>query len=628
MKEKFVILFLSLILILKLNAANESANSTWQSALVTVDTAGKLNYNADPQGYYIPDFSAAGYRGGGVPIPDVPVKKTITALAGDNTSHIQSAIDEVGRMSLINGVRGAVLLKAGKYNISGSIYIKHEGVVLRGEGQGDNPASSTILHATGNTPNQRTFIYVGTNSSTNDWKTKIIPSNFNVIDDYVPAHAKTLKLQYIPPYLVVGRQIVVQHDDTQAWLNAIGGGVGSSGAAPWTLSDDLYIALNRYVVAVDAANNTITLDAPVFYGLRKSYSQPYIYLMSNVNIIKEVGIENLRIDCDYNPSVTKSHSAIGSYQADENHAWDGIRFTSAENAWARNVTVRHFGGNGFIVTKTTRSTILNCSVIDPVSIIDGERRYAFNTANLCQLILFDNCYARDSRHGFISNGTSTASGNVFLNCRSENAFASSEGHRKWSSGFLFDNYKEVAYNGAESTTLAFHNRGTYGTSHGWGMVTGVAWNCDLTAGDPAKGHLVVQMPPTGQNFAIGTKAKTVDNKGPFAGPVGFIEGTNRSWALQPSSLYHAQLENRMSVNTITHSVTANEQLKDYYKFMNQGIPVVINIRNNEFMTDQHYFYVYNSTGQIVEKLELTSDRLVIDLSKRPFGIYIGRIGKY
>jgi hypothetical protein len=38
---------------------------------------GKLVYNADEQGNTIPDFSHAGYRGGGAPIPSVPTKQEI-----------------------------------------------------------------------------------------------------------------------------------------------------------------------------------------------------------------------------------------------------------------------------------------------------------------------------------------------------------------------------------------------------------------------------------------------------------------------------------------------------------------------------------------------------------------------
>ena len=54
---------------------------------------GKLVYVPDAQGNIIHDSSHAGYRGGGVPMPTVPVRETIWPVPGDNTAHVQAAID-------------------------------------------------------------------------------------------------------------------------------------------------------------------------------------------------------------------------------------------------------------------------------------------------------------------------------------------------------------------------------------------------------------------------------------------------------------------------------------------------------------------------------------------------------
>src|SRR5687767_13811245 len=71
---------------------------------------GKLVYEKDALGNRNVDFSHAGYMGGGVAIPNVPVKRTLTTTGADQTAAIQAAIDEVSAMPLVNGVRGAVLL--------------------------------------------------------------------------------------------------------------------------------------------------------------------------------------------------------------------------------------------------------------------------------------------------------------------------------------------------------------------------------------------------------------------------------------------------------------------------------------------------------------------------------------
>ena len=93
------------------------------------------------------DSSHAGYGGGGVPIPTVPVKETIWPVAGDNTADVQAAIDKVSALPLDrNGFRGAVLLRAGYYRMAMPVRVQASGVVLRGEGMGD---TGTILIGTG-----------------------------------------------------------------------------------------------------------------------------------------------------------------------------------------------------------------------------------------------------------------------------------------------------------------------------------------------------------------------------------------------------------------------------------------------------------------------------------------------
>src|SRR4051812_18526004 len=112
------------------------------------DTDGKLAYVPDEQGNTILDFSHAGYGGGGVPVPTVPVRETIWPVAGDNTANVQAAIDKVSALSPDkSGFRGAVFLRAGYYKMATPVTIQASGVVLRGESMGD---TGTVLIGTGN----------------------------------------------------------------------------------------------------------------------------------------------------------------------------------------------------------------------------------------------------------------------------------------------------------------------------------------------------------------------------------------------------------------------------------------------------------------------------------------------
>lgn len=103
-------------------------------------------------------------------------------------------------------------------------------------------------------------------------------------------------------------------------------------------------------------------------------------------------------------------------------------------------------------------------------------------------------------------------------------------------GLLFENLTTL--NPETSSVLGLYNRGTYGTGHGWGAAHSVAWRFDV-----AGRNLIVQKPPTAQNYAIGSFGNVTGN-GPFGGPAGFIEGNNTD-GHQPRSLYLEQLAQRL-----------------------------------------------------------------------------------
>ncbi|HRG94109.1 MAG TPA: pectate lyase, partial [Chitinophagaceae bacterium] len=107
---------------------------------------GKLHYTPEPNGDRIPDFSYCGYMASEKPIPTVPVKIIVPLAKGDATSRIQAALDQLAAMPPDNnGIRGAVLLQKGNYEVNGQLRIKASGIVLRGSGVG-----LTTITGTGN----------------------------------------------------------------------------------------------------------------------------------------------------------------------------------------------------------------------------------------------------------------------------------------------------------------------------------------------------------------------------------------------------------------------------------------------------------------------------------------------
>jgi hypothetical protein len=90
---------------------------------------GKLVYRTTPAGDRIMDFSHAGYMGGGVALPTVPVKRTVKPSGGeDDAAAIQAAIDEVSALPLVKGLRGAVLLAPGVFSCGKPLSIAASGV--------------------------------------------------------------------------------------------------------------------------------------------------------------------------------------------------------------------------------------------------------------------------------------------------------------------------------------------------------------------------------------------------------------------------------------------------------------------------------------------------------------------
>lgn len=562
---------------------------TWQSEIVKYDSKNKLVYLSDNEGNKIPDFSYAGYRNSEVEIPNIEVVKEIFPIDGDNTSNIQNAIDEVGKLPLVNGFRGALLLKKGIYNVNGTIYLKHSGVILRGEGDGEDPNSNTIIFGKGNTPDQRTIIVAG-GGNNNLWSGQVSGTKTNIISDVINVGDKKFRVADVSKYKI-GDNIIIVHPNTNEWLKEVK--YGETATDPgWTTNEALTILYNRFIKNI--SSDTITIDAPVFYTMKKSLSPYYIYKYDRSNLVTNIGIENLRVDIEI-PVTDLPTNQNGN----ENHAWHAIELKQVEDSWVKNCTMLHFGQSGVMTSTATRITIDGCKAIDPISIITGERRYNFNMYRASQLVLVKNCYTRYGRHDYVSNGTTTTSGCVFFNNVSEKTYSSSEGHRWFSQGLLFDN---LTFNSPNASyVIAFYNRGDYGTSHGWASVNSVAWNCQVNGGK----NIIIQKPPTGQNYAIGCFAEKITGQTPFApfqGLDGYIEGVNKS-GISPKSLFEAQLKERLEKTEISVGKFENE---NNHIFIYPNYPNPFNsVTKLTYHLDKNYFVkisLYDSLGRIIQQI--------------------------
>ncbi len=483
--------------------------------MVSPGADGRLEYTTDERGNRIPDFSNSGYMGGGVPIPDVPVKVVLYPEDGDDRARIQAAIDQVGNLPLdFNGFRGAVLLKAGEYQVSSGLTISKSGVVLRGEGDG---ADGTIIRATGT--HQYSVVTV---SGTGSWS-EVAGTRRSITDDYVPVGAESFTVTDASGFSV-GDTIIVHRPSTAAWISAIGMDQippRSDGAPVTQWQPGAYdIRFDRVITAIDG--NTITIDAPLTNALESEYGGGSVYRYTFSGRISQVGIEDIRGVSSY------AGGAWNTSQFDENHAWTFIQMDRVQNAWVRRTTALHFGfGNTDIRTYGKWITVEDSQNLQPVSTIAGSRRYPFYVQG--QMNLVQRCYANYARHDFGTNAR-TVGPNVFLDCRGDHSYADTGPHHRWSTGTLYDNI-EIPDN-----TIAIQNRLNYGSGHGWAGANHVVWNSSAD-------RLVVQNPPTAQNWAIGVTGTKWQGAFPAYAEDGYWISHNVP--VDPASLYLKQLEDRL-----------------------------------------------------------------------------------
>jgi hypothetical protein len=522
------------------------------SSLVYPGADDHLHYVPDAQGNVIPDFSNVGYMSGVVPLPgtagtsEAPVKATVQPPPGntDAGATIQAAIDLVSKLPQdADGFRGAVLLKAGLYRISGQIRITTSGVVLRGEGIDLTGAglTGTVLEATGTSRRYDEHLPYGDGlvqiegavpdaanwHGGDDFAKLAVPgTQHNVTDNYVPVGAHSFHVDSVAG-LQVGDSIIVHRPSPANWIHDLG---MDGPLNPW-LPGTMDLASDRVITAIDALHNLITIDAPLTDALEAKYGGGTIFKYAFPGRIDHVGIENLSGISDFNGAIKDAQGNL----VDEDHAWTFISLTGVENAWVHHITATHFAFSAVDVQKMSKwVTVEDSQSIDPVSQITGGRRYSFEIGG--QLTLVKDCSTRHGRHDFVLQ-EKVPGPVVFFNCHAVEAYDESGPHHRWDTGVLFDNVtvsRTTGLGGDPRTagTLEAHNQGMI-DGHGWSGANILFWNCTAEKIDVGK-------PPTAQNWAIGDTTTAL----PAPTGTGFIESSNQP--VTPVSLYEAQLQDRLA----------------------------------------------------------------------------------
>jgi hypothetical protein len=492
--------------------------------LVTIDSTGSLIYTPDEKGNIIPDFSGVGYKNSEHNIPNVPVVKTLTPITGDNYSQIQAAIDEVAALPINDdSIRGAILFKAGTYDISEAVLIKNSGIVLRGEG------SQTILNASG-TVQYDLINIIGTRGKGNSSS-----SQRRILDTYVPIGAKTITVEANHSFKT-GDWVHIIREPNDNWIDMLGMNRLTDYdplVTNWS-AGSYRISFERQILNVQG--NLLTLDASIVDPIDQDYATGFVVKFNSYRIT-QCGVENMKLTSAYKSSWA---SSVGGVNHDEEHAWNAIIIDKAVNCWVRNVDAYYFGyacvniqsGAAFV-------TVENCGMYDPISKIEGGRRYSFNING--QRNLVKNCSTRLGRHDY-ATGSRVAGPNVFYNSVATQQRNDIGPHHRWATGILFDN---ITGDGK----LRVQDRNISGSGHGWAGAQIMFWNCTVN-------EIVIQDPQSYHcNWAIGCIAPAkFTNVGEWiTHPLGIVESAGTRITAIPS-LFEAQLNDRLKMLTSASSL--------------------------------------------------------------------------
>jgi hypothetical protein len=488
-------------------AASLSAQSQW----VFPDPDGKLVYGHTEKGDHIPDFSYAGYEGGGVALPTVPTTVTVSPSGPDDTAAIQKAIDQVSALPLVNGFRGAVELAPGDFHCEQTLTISASGVVLRGSGNGKGGSTIVMTGA----PHLALHI-------AGQIERKYIGASIPITDPYVPFGASMLHVTNAGAFHP-GDTIRIRKPVTPAWVHFMGmDDLERPGRQEHWIGADHLDAWRR-IAAING--NTLTLDVPLMDCYDAQFfdgAQAEVHKIELPGQLAHVSIENLRI------VAPKRRIAFGD------PSFDGLVIDDTADSWVRSVAFEEITEGVRVNNGSERITFLECDVTQHVPVTSHAKPTQF-ACNGSQ-ILFDRCTGSGDETLYFATEARQQGPVVVLHCRFQGNGAI-EPHQRWSTGLLVDNC-EVPHG-----SIAFRNRGEMGSGHGWTIGWAVAWNSSAH-------EIAMNMPPGSAIWSIGNRGAETnppfpgfDDRGHARLASAIVESPGKP--VQPQSLYLEQLRERL-----------------------------------------------------------------------------------
>lgn len=491
-----------------------------------VGSGPELKYTKTERGDQICDFSYAGYGGGGVAFPTSTNKKTVSATSGDASDAIQSAINQVSTMPLVEGVRGVVELSAGTYNCSKTLAIKTSGVILRGAGTG---SSGVIIKLTGKphigieiahevaTADGKDSKKRAKSEAVVEGKGRASGKSLKIADDYVPSGSRVLTLEQVAG-LKAGDTVEIKKNATKEWIHFMEmDNLMDAGKLETWMKEDHPIAYLRVVIAIKGKE--VTLDVPLTDSIDSRFLPKASATVTKVEPPKRIskcGIENLRLEAP---------APVGDWRDPQ---FIGVIINNSEDIWLKNVGSKNTFPDVQVGEDSSRVTMDSLKTEHPGEIKQSAKSngYASYVRLLGSQVLMNHCSMSGDNAFYISTADTASTLNVVLNSTFQGD-GSIQPHMTWSTGLLLDNCK------LNQGAIIIRNRGKAGTGHGWTMGWSVVWNCSAKS-------ITVEQPPGATNWCIGSSGKydtEEKNKNSWL----FMRGS----MVSPASLYIAQLRARL-----------------------------------------------------------------------------------
>ena len=450
------------------------------------------------------DFSSAGYMGGGVAIPtNVATVVTVNPSGGDDTAAIRNAITTVASHSLVNGFRGAVQLGAGTFYVSGQLSINSSGVIVRGTGS-TNGTTIVMTNASSFT----LFSIAGSGSASRS-------GSVNITDGFVSSGTNGFNVSSASGYSV-GDTVMVGRLVTSNWVHYVGmDTLVRSGVTQTWISVGTTIYTDRKVSAI--SGNKVTLDVP----LTDSFDTNYLGIPAGTlwhytysGRITNTALEHLRIVA---PPVITGYSAIN--------------MDVVMNSWLRDITIQDGINNVSVGSHAKQVTVESVAVTHTVVQTASAAPADFSCTGT--QILFNKCESLGTGCWPLVTHATSCGPVVALNFYTTQDHGGITPHERWFTGILGDNVTAPnARSSGSEEGVAYGNRGTDGSGHGWTTGWSVGWNVIAP-------YVLADAAPGSENWCIGGTGA----KGSSSDPHGIYDQLGN--IVTPHSLYLEQLRERL-----------------------------------------------------------------------------------